>query len=253
MAEQKNNKQKTETLRMAPEHLFQFRCGSGVSCFTECCQDVTIVLTPYDVMRMKNALNISSGDFIEKYTIVIPKKDRLIPLVLLKMNESDKKCPLVSEKGCTIYEDRPWPCRMFPLDMGDDGSYHLITDNDKCKGLDEKDEMRIDRWLEGQQIAMYEDMNLVFSEITIPLQARKLDVDNPQITQMIFMTLYNLDQFKKFVFNSSFLDKFELEDPERIEKIKESDLHLLNFAFDWLKFGLLGEKLFWVKDKKQGS
>ena len=46
--------------RMEAEHLFQFQCYPGVSCFTQCCRDVTIVLTPYDVLRLKNCLKMSS-------------------------------------------------------------------------------------------------------------------------------------------------------------------------------------------------
>ena len=111
--------------RFEEVHVFQFNCAPGVSCFTNCCQDITIVLTPYDVLRLKNSLNISSGDFLEKHTIILPKKGHLIPLVILKMNESDKKCPFVTQDGCTVYEDRPWPCRLYPLDINDDGTYSL--------------------------------------------------------------------------------------------------------------------------------
>jgi len=49
---------------MESVHPFQFNCNPGVSCFTQCCQDVTIVLTPYDVLRLKNGLKISSGEFM---------------------------------------------------------------------------------------------------------------------------------------------------------------------------------------------
>ena len=92
-------------------------------------------------------------------------------------------------------------------------------------------------------------MNALFAEVTVPLQVRDLDVENPQILKMVFMALYNLEKFREFIFKSSFLDRFELEDPTRVDKIKDNDIELLKFAFDWLKFGLIGEKLFWVKDK----
>ena len=78
-------------------------------------------------------------------------------------------------------------------------------------------------------------------------KGQKLDIDNPSIMKMIFMALYNLDKFREFVFNSTFLDRFEVE-PKRIKRIKEDELALLKFAFDWIKFGLFGEKLFWVKE-----
>lgn len=239
--------------KMTPEHLFTFRCGPGVSCYTQCCQDVSIVLTPYDVVRMKRALNMSSDAFLEKYTVIIPKKGKLIPLVILKMLEDkDKKCPFVTEAGCSIYEHRPWPCRMYPLDMDDDGTFRFITGALRCKGLAEKDPWRIGDWLVDQGMVPYDKMNTLFSGITVPLKSQDFDIDNPRIFQMTFMALYNIDKFRGFVFKSSFLDRFEVEE-ERIEKIKWNDEELLNFSFDWVKFGILGQKLFWIKEKKSGG
>jgi Fe-S-cluster containining protein len=237
-----------KTTRMDPEHRFLFKCGPGVACFTQCCQDINIVLTPYDVIRLKRALGISSDEFLDKYTLIMPKKDRLIPLVVLKMNEEDKRCPFVSPKGCVVYDHRPWACRMYPLDMNDDGTFRLITDASHCLGLLEKEEWRIGEWLVEQGIVPYDEMNTVLSSLTAPLQAQDLDVENPEIHKMVFMALYNLDKFRDFVFKSTFLDRFEL-DPARIERIKRDDVELLKFGIDWIKFGLFGEKLFKVRPK----
>jgi len=233
--------------RMDSEHVFCFDCGPQVPCFTKCCQDITIVLTPYDVLRLKNALEMPSDQFLDTYAIIIPKEKRLIPLVVLKMNENDKQCPFVTEKGCTVYEDRPWPCRMYPLDMNDDGTFSLITDASRCKGLNEKKTHRISNWLVEQGVPMYDEMNHLFSEITAPLQAQELDIDNPKIYQMTFMALYNLDTFRRFIFESSFMDRFELDDLT-VEKLKRSDVELLKFSFDWTKFGLFGQKTLRVKE-----
>ena len=52
--------------RFEEVHAFRFNCYPGVSCFTNCCQDITIVLTPYDVLRLKNSLGIPSGEFLDK-------------------------------------------------------------------------------------------------------------------------------------------------------------------------------------------
>ncbi|MBW1728846.1 MAG: YkgJ family cysteine cluster protein [Deltaproteobacteria bacterium] len=205
-------------------------------------------MTPYDILRLKNGLGLSSDEFLEKYTIIVPKEKRLIPLVILKMNEEDKRCPFVSQKGCVVYDDRPWPCRMYPLNLNDDGTFSLITDSSRCLGLKEDDTWKISDWLVDQEIGPYEEMNEYLSSLTIQLQAQELDIDNPKIHQMTFMALYNLDKFREFVFKSTFLDRLEVE-PERIEKVRKDDGELLKFAFDWIKFGLFGKKVFWVKDK----
>jgi Fe-S-cluster containining protein len=55
-------------------------------------------------------------------------------MVVLKMNEdNDKRCSFVSETGCRVYNDRPWPCRMYPLNMNDDGTFSLIADPENAK------------------------------------------------------------------------------------------------------------------------
>jgi uncharacterized protein len=233
--------------RMEPDHTFRFRCAPGIACFTQCCRDVNIVLTPYDVLQLKKALAVNSDEFIEKYTLVLTKDKQIIPLVFLKMREDNKRCPFVSEQGCTVYEHRPWACRMFPLDAAEDGTFHLITDPDRCKGLAEKASWQIGEWLVEQGIVPYDEMNQLLTSITAPLKAQQPDIDNPDIAKMIFMSLYNLDKFRDFIFKSSFLDRFEV-DPLQIEKIKRSDLELLKFAVDWIKFGIFGQKLFKVKE-----
>ncbi|MFP4036976.1 MAG: YkgJ family cysteine cluster protein [Desulfobacteraceae bacterium] len=234
------------------DHIFRFQCGPGVSCYTQCCQDVTIALTPYDVMRMKNALEITSDEFLDRYTVILSKEKQLIPLVVLKMNEDDKKCPFVTTQGCKIYEDRPWACRMFPLDMAEDGTFRLITDSSRCKGLNEPHEQRISEWLVDQGLVPYDQMNTLFAEITNPLKAQQPDIDNPKISKMVFMAIYNLDRFRDFVFDSSFLDRFEV-DEVRVEKIKRSDEELLKFGFDWIKFGVFGQLLFRVRPGQESS
>ncbi len=248
MKKQTPSEESKKRVRLDSKHIFQFNCFQDISCFTKCCQDVTIALTPYDVLRLKNALKMNSSDFLDKHTMILQKEGRLIPFVVLKMHEETKKCLLVSEKGCTVYDDRPWPCRMFPLDINDDGSFSIIASSDKCKGLNEDVRLKISDWIVGQGVTVYEEMNSLFSQITIPLRAQNPDIDNPKISKMMFMALYSLDKFREFVFNSTFLDRFDIE-AERIEKIKSDDLELLKFSYDWIKFGVFGERTMNLKAK----
>lgn len=234
---------------MDSENLMRFECHHNLPCFTHCCQNVTIVLTPYDVLRLKRAFGISSGEFIDMHTIVIPKENRLIPLVILKMQPKDKKCPFVSADGCTIYQDRPWACRMYPLDMKEDGTFRFITEGSRCLGMQENVENRVGEWLVSQGVVPYDEMLNLFSEITAMLQSQNLDIDNPDVAKMVFMALYNLDSFKDFVFKSSFLNRFDVDELQ-IEKIKRDDVELMKFSFNWIKFGLFGQNLFKVKQNK---
>ena len=87
---------------------FKFKCHKGVKCFTQCCSKIDILLTPYDVLRMKNRLGISSEEFLETYTYMQIDKKTSHPFAMLKMmNDPEKKCPFVKPDGCIIYTDRP--------------------------------------------------------------------------------------------------------------------------------------------------
>ena len=40
-------------VRLSVDDTFRFGCGPHVPCFTECCGKLELVLTPYDVLRLK--------------------------------------------------------------------------------------------------------------------------------------------------------------------------------------------------------
>ena len=77
--------------RMGLEDSFTFQCHPGVSCFNECCGDVNIFLTPYDIIRLKNALGIPSQEFLDKYTLMPFDKNLGYPVILLQMEDNEKK------------------------------------------------------------------------------------------------------------------------------------------------------------------
>ena len=234
------------------EDSFQFECRKGIRCFNQCCADVNIVLTPYDMLRMKNSIGTTSGEFLEKYTNIIKSERSIFPIVVLKMKDDERKqCFFVSEEGCRVYEDRPWACRMFPLDRGasdgDEPTFSLIT-KQECLGFEQEKSWRVEDWIVDQGVSFYEKYETLYQDITDHERVKDLDVTNPDISSMLLMALYDLDKFRKFVFESNFLNYFEVE-KARVETIKTDDVELLIFAIEWVKFGLLGQQTFSVKEE----
>ena len=60
---------------------FEFRCHPGVSCFNRCCRNLNFFLNPYDVIRLKQNLGLSSGEFIEKHTDIIVRPGHYFPML----------------------------------------------------------------------------------------------------------------------------------------------------------------------------
>ena len=55
-----------------------------------------------------------------------------------------------------------------------------------------------------------------------------------QAKSMFFMASYNIDKFREFVFESTFLQRFSVDEATQ-EKLKTDDLSLLKFGMKWLK------------------
>jgi Fe-S-cluster containining protein len=241
--------------RMGMDSRFCFRCHKGVPCFNECCRDVNIFLTPYDIIRLKNKLEISSEEFLKKYTITPFDQNLKYPILLLKMQDDEKKsCPFVGEEGCTVYQDRPWACRMYPLGLAspkeeqpmEKNDFFFLLKEEVCRGFDEDNEQSVREWIEDQQINLYNEMGKGFKEITLHSYFQEGKDLSPQRMEMFFMVCYNIDKFRDFVFKSTFLDKFEV-DEETLEKIRDDDVELLNFGYRWLELALFGEKTLDIK------
>jgi Fe-S-cluster containining protein len=241
--------------RLKETDRFTFNCHRGLKCFTQCCGDVSIALSPYDIIRMKNALGISSEEFLAKYTFVPFNAEQRIPVVMLRMKDDEKKlCPFVSEEGCGIYADRPWACRMYPLGMAspkdarEQGEpFYFLMKERPCDGFEEDRTLTVREWLEEQGILEYNKWGESFKEITLHNYLLEGGNLNPSKMEMFYTGCYNLDKFRRLIFESSFLDKFEVLNDE-IERIRNDDVSLMLFSFKWLKFSLFGEPTIKVKD-----
>ena len=240
----------TECPRLGPEDTFRFACHPGVSCFNKCCADVNIFLSPYDVLRMKRRLGMKSGDFLDKYALMPVHKAMKTPVVVLRMSDNEaKSCPFLTEGGCGIYSDRPWPCRMYPLGLAaqkdtPDGwrgeRFYFLLQEESCQGWDEPKEWTVRQWLEDQGIEEYDLWGEQFKELTLHKFFEQGGVLSPEKMHMLFTACYDLDSFREMVFESTMLQRFDV-DEDFIEEMRYDDEGLLRFAYLWLRFSLFGE------------
>ncbi len=230
------------------EGSFRFACHPEVPCFNECCADLRLVLTPYDVLRMKNALGMGSGEFLERYTVPVFDSGSPFPMLRLKMEEAGRRpCPFVREEGCLIYQDRPGACRLYPVGRGASAAgaqgvarelYFLVRE-DHCKGFEQSRHWSLQEWLEDQGVAEFNEMNHPWMEIVTSRSPRLKNL-NTQSLGMFQMASYDLDRFRDFVFKTKFLKRFHIPE-EQVEQARKDDVALMLLAMKWLKFALLGE------------
>lgn len=227
---------------MTWDDTFRFRCHPDIDCFNSCCRDVTIFLNPLDVPRLRKALGISSQEFLEKYTVSLVSEQSGMPAVVLKMADDEHKaCPFVTEAGCSVYNSRPYSCRLYPLDTEQGVEYGFIVDSGRCHGLSEDTELTVEEWRRDQALGDYDDIDHTLKDVMHADQVWEGPIEDPRMQQMIRTALYDPDRFREFIFKSSFLDKFEV-DADILEKIKEDDTALLHFAGEWLRYSLFGKR-----------
>ncbi len=109
------NMKVVEPRKLTTESRFKFRCHPGISCFTECCGKTTIILTPYDILRLKNRLNMKAADFLAKYTRMEAHDKSGLPMVIMDMPRFEHHCPFVgrSPAARSIKTARP-PAATIP-------------------------------------------------------------------------------------------------------------------------------------------
>ncbi len=237
-----------EMIPVHPHDLMKFDCNSGNECFNECCRDLNQALTPYDVLRLKNNLGISSQTFLKKYTSLHYGPESGLPVVEFKPNpQTGHECPFVTEKGCSVYEDRPGSCRMYPLaraiarsrQTGEIAEYFALIEEPHCKGFGRETRQTVTQWLEGQDVKKHNEQNDKLMEL-ISLKNTRLPgkLEGVQADQF-YLALYDLDEFRDQILSKGLISELDLPEP-LIEKIKTDDEALLNLGIQWVKYMLFG-------------
>jgi hypothetical protein len=226
---------------------FSFSCHSGMSCFNKCCRDLNQFLTPYDILRLKKHLELTSEQFLKTYTHHHMGPRSGLPVVSLKTYGSEGlRCPFVTPSGCRVYEDRPASCRIYPLgriakrrsDAGAcDASYFLIREG-HCFGHGGSTKWTVREWERDQGLAIYNEMNdLVMELLALKGRSGRKRL-TPTENDLFYMAFYDLDRFRGFAFEKRLCD--EADHPERKEIFKKDDVALLRFSMEWIKGRLFG-------------
>ena len=163
-----------ELTPIATEETFRFACHNRVSCFNQCCRDLNQVLTPYDVLRLKKHLNISTREFFETYAMVYPGSATGLPVASFRFSNDDARlCPFVTSRGCSVYPARPSSCRIYPLARAlrrnrHDGRtqvHYALLRESHCLGFGEPGVQTVRQWIAGQQLEAYLAMNDALMEL----------------------------------------------------------------------------------------
>ncbi len=241
-----------EMIPVHPQDPMIFACTSENSCFNSCCRDLSQALTPYDVLRLKNSLGISSQEFLRSYTSRHTGPGTGLPILEFKPNPATgHACPFVTDLGCSVYEDRPGSCRLYPLaraiarsrETGKIQEYFALIEEPHCQGFGQKTNLTVAQWVKGQKVSLhnfYNDKLMELISLKNQIMPGKL---SPKESDLFYLALYDLDEFRSQILEQDLFA--ELSFPcfslsSCIDAIKTSDEALLDIGIQWVKYMFFG-------------
>jgi Fe-S-cluster containining protein len=110
---------------------FSYSCGRC----SRCCYHKLIQLNPYEIARLAHRLGQTTSEFSSAWT-----EDGAGNYL---QRTAAGACVFLGEKGCTVHEDRPLVCRLYPLGrhVSRDGTerWSHVTPHPETKGVYGKD------------------------------------------------------------------------------------------------------------------
>ncbi|MBF0160364.1 MAG: YkgJ family cysteine cluster protein [Magnetococcales bacterium] len=235
--------------KLSQHDSFQFRCYPGISCFNSCCKNIEIILTPYDILRLRRRLDLTAEEFLYAYADPTVLQRGEIPVAVMRMDSEGGGCPFNTPEGCSVYSDRPVNCRYYPIGMallhrqqgGSDEQFYLLIKEPFCQGHHEQKRWTIAEWRQDQGSDGYDQHNRGWMELILKRRtAGDMAKTSTQLAEFCYMASTNPDEFRRFVFDSTFLKRYQV-DPELEQCIRDDDVALTEFAFAWLKSVLFGD------------
>ncbi len=228
----------------------QFRCHRGIACFNACCRNIDISLTPYDILRLKARLDVSSTEFLRDYTFPYELEKDGIAGVKLKPVEGGTACRFVTDEGCSVYEDRPTACRYYPVallsmrrqgESTDRDAYALVKES-HCLGHLEPRRLTIDEYRQEQGLPQYDELARGWRQLILKKKSSGPTVGKPsrRSLELFFLACYDVDRFRAFVASDGFSEVYALP-PEELKSILEDDTAAMLFGFRFLRQVLFGE------------
>ena len=228
----------------------QFHCHKNISCFNECCKNIDITLMPYDIQRLKRRENISSSEWVAKYTMPFPMDAHDMPGLKLATRPGSTACVFLTEEGCSVYEDRPTACRYYALgSMGvrkqgaaEVEDLYFLVKEPHCKGHEEPRTLTVREYREEQGLVEYDEKNREWRDIVLKKRSSgpTVGAPTPRSLQLFDMCSYDIDNFRAFLQSPGFTEIFDIDGQEKQDMTEDED-KLFQFSCRFLKQVLYGE------------
>lgn len=238
-----------QPVELTLDSVFQFRCHKDIACFNACCRNIDLQLTPYDILRLKNHLSLTSSEFVARYTVPFEMDAQGMPGLKMTTKPGTSECIHLTGEGCGVYEDRPAACRYYALGnmaVRKKGSRevedaYFVVREAHCLGHEEPQEQTVAEYRVDQGLDKYDEMNSHWRQLILKKRSAGPTVGSPseRSLQLFDMCSYDLDSFREFVQSPKFQEIVDLP-PEQEQEFLDNEESLLKFAMRFLEQVLFG-------------
>ena len=212
---------------LAPGQPFRFHCTQCGKC---CKNREDILLNPYDLHRVSQALGIPHDQVVSHYCTVYIGDSSRFPCVLLTPIGPEKTCPLLKGNKCSVHKGKPTVCALYPLgratrmerkkdgsvSTADGGGMFYFLNGAACGKNDE--EHTVEEWLSEFDLQESEEWFLLWSEVLGDLAPRLMELEkklSPKLMEPVFNAVF-VGVYLNYQPFGSFLSQFKAN----VEKVK---------------------------------
>ena len=233
-----------EIVPILRQESFCFACSPEIPCFNECCRDLNQLLTPYDILRLKNFLGLSSGQFLAQYTARQIGPESGLPIITLKPgNQQDLICPFVTPAGCSVYQSRPSSCRTYPLmrgvarsrQTGEIREQFMLLKEPHCRGFEKTRQQTVQQWIDEQGIRIHYEITDKLMQIISLKNRRMPGMLDIKARHLFFTAIYDLDSFRSQIIANGLLDNMHVDASLVNNALEGDDVALLEVGMRWIR------------------
>ncbi|MDD3279232.1 MAG: YkgJ family cysteine cluster protein [Lachnospiraceae bacterium] len=179
-------------------------CQDCVGCW-ECCHGMgeSIVLDPLDVFRLLEAVKGSFDGLVQKHLELGIVDGMVLPN--LKMDEKTENCTFLDSHGrCSIHENRPGICRLFPLGrFYENRSFQYFLQVHECKKRN-RVKIKVCKWIDTPDVKQYEtfvtDWHYFLKDLKALVDAEGDEEQRRMVTMYVLKRFYQrpYDQGREF-------------------------------------------------------
>lgn len=251
-----------DPVRLQFDDEIRFDCHKGVTCFNACCKNIDVTITPYDILRLKRRLGMTSSGFVNEYTTPFPMDHHNMPGLKLNSKPGTTECIFLAQQGCDVYEDRPAACRYYALgsmgarmkDSDHVEDIFFLVKEPHCMGHNEPRTLTVREYRKEQGCEQYDEMNREWRDIIIKKRSSGPTVGAPseRSLQLFDMCSYDMDSFREFIRSPGFDQVFDISADEKRLLLADEDA-LLRFAMRFLKQVLFGEMTIKIREDAEAQ